>query len=95
VEEYHVTQDLGMTCGGSMSVLYEPMTPPPRLVVFGAGHLSQALCGMASLAGFDVTVCDDRSEWITEKRFPEAKARILGSLLEIVRGIDAATFVAT
>jgi xanthine dehydrogenase accessory factor len=96
VEDYHVTQDLGMTCGGSMTVLFEPMTPPPRLIVFGAGHLSQALCSMASLAGFDVTVCDDRKEWISEERFPEAKERILGSFLEAIdrAGIDAATFVA-
>ena len=96
VEEYHVTRDLGMTCGGSMTVLFEPMTPPPRLIVFGAGHLSQALCSMASLAGFDVTVCDDRMEWITEERFPGAKERIPASFLEAIdrARIDAATFVA-
>ena len=59
-----------MTCGGNMRILFEPMTPPPRLVVFGAGHVSQALCRMAVLAGFDVTVCDEREEWLTEDRFP-------------------------
>ncbi|HET9234175.1 MAG TPA: XdhC family protein, partial [Candidatus Eisenbacteria bacterium] len=73
LHEYHVTHDLGMTCGGSMKLLFESMTPPPRLVIFGAGHVSQALCGMAALAGFDVTVCDDRTEWLTEDRFPDAR----------------------
>ena len=29
--------------------------PPPRLVVIGAVHISQALAPMARLAGFDVT----------------------------------------
>jgi xanthine dehydrogenase accessory factor len=85
-----------MTCGGSMTVLFEPMTPPPRLVIFGAGHLSEALCAMASLAGFDVTVCDDRSEWLSEERFPAAAERLL---LPFAQGVsrtrlDRSTFVA-
>jgi xanthine dehydrogenase accessory factor len=95
-QEYHVTQDLGMTCGGSMTLLFESMTAPPRLVIFGAGHVSQALCGMAVLAGFDVTVCDEREEWLTEDRFPDARERVLGPLAEAVSRvvIDATTFVA-
>jgi xanthine dehydrogenase accessory factor len=85
-----------MSCGGTMRLLFEPMTPPPRLVIFGAGHVSEALCAMASLAGFDVTVCDERQDWLTEDRFPAAKARILGPLEEAVdtAGIDSAVFVA-
>jgi len=96
IHEYHVTQDLGMTCGGSMTLLFESMTPPPRLVIFGAGHVSQALCGMAALAGFDVTACDDREEWLTEERFPEARERILAAPNEALShiAIDGATFVA-
>jgi xanthine dehydrogenase accessory factor len=95
VEEYHVTQDLGMTCGGSMKLLFESMTPPARLVIFGAGHVSQALCGMAALAGFDVTVCDERPEWLTDERFPDARERVLGPLVDAVSrvAIDGATFV--
>ena len=95
VHEYHVTQELGMTCGGSMTLLYESMAPPPRLVIFGAGHVSQALCGMAALAGFDVTVCDERHEWLTEERFPDARERVLGPLADAVPRvkIDGATFV--
>ncbi len=92
-----VVQDLGMSCGGSMNLLYEPMTPPPRLVIFGAGHLSKPLCAMAALAGFDVTVCDEREEWLTAERFPDAKERILASWEVAVEqaGIDGQTFVAS
>ena len=92
VHEYHVTQELGMTCGGSMTLLYESITPPPRLVIFGAGHVSQALCGMGAQAGFDVTVCDEREEWLTEERFPDARNRILGPLADAVArvGVDGA-----
>jgi xanthine dehydrogenase accessory factor len=94
---YDVVQDLGMSCGGTMNVLYEPLTPPPRLVVFGAGHISQALCAVASLAGFDVTVCDEREDWLTEDRFPAAHRRLLAGWEEAVdrAEIDDQTFVAS
>nr|WP_244327944.1 XdhC family protein [Roseibium sp. RKSG952] len=44
--------------------------PPPRVVVIGAVHISQALVPMAQLAGFDITVIDPRTAFATEDRFP-------------------------
>lgn len=43
--------------------------PPPRLVIIGAVHISQALAPMASLAGFEVTIIDPRSAFATTQRF--------------------------
>ena len=43
--------------------------PPPRLVVIGAVHISQALAPMASIAGFDVEVIDPRTAFATPERF--------------------------
>jgi len=45
--------------------------PPPRLVVIGAVHISQALALMARLAGFDVTIIDPRTAFATPERFPD------------------------
>lgn len=44
--------------------------PPPRLVVIGAVHISQALAPMAAIAGFDVTIIDPRTAFATAERFP-------------------------
>jgi len=44
--------------------------PPPRLVVIGAVHITQALVPMAEIAGFDVLVIDPRTAFATEERFP-------------------------
>ncbi len=44
--------------------------PPPRLVVIGAVHISQALAPMAVLAGFDLTIIDPRTAFATKERFP-------------------------
>ncbi|KQT97493.1 XdhC family protein [Rhizobium sp. Leaf453] len=43
--------------------------PPPRIVVIGAVHISQALAGMATLAGFDLSIIDPRSAFATPERF--------------------------
>lgn len=44
--------------------------PPLRLVVVGAVHIAQALCPMAAIAGFAVTVVDPRTAFATPERFP-------------------------
>ncbi len=95
IVRYDVVQDLGMTCGGSMSLTFEPITPSPRLVIFGAGHVAQPLCAVAVLAGFEATVIDERPDWLTEERFPDARERILCSWDEAVdrARIDGHTFV--
>ena len=43
--------------------------PSPRIVVIGAVHISQALCPMAQIAGFDVSVIDPRTAFATPERF--------------------------
>lgn len=44
--------------------------PPPRLVVIGAVHISQALAPMARIAGLDMRVIDPRTAFATPERFP-------------------------
>ncbi|WP_332685041.1 XdhC family protein [Bosea sp. (in: a-proteobacteria)] len=45
--------------------------PPPRLVVTGAVHISQAMAPMAKLLDLDIAVIDPRAAFATPERFPE------------------------
>jgi len=45
--------------------------PPPKLVLIGAVHISQALAPMAKLAGFDTEIIDPRTAFATAERFPD------------------------
>ena len=47
--------------------------PPPRLIVIGAVHISQALAPMAALLDFDVTIIDPRTAFASKERFPDVK----------------------
>lgn len=44
--------------------------PPPKLVITGAVHISQALAPMAKIAGFDAAIVDPRTAFATPERFP-------------------------
>jgi xanthine dehydrogenase accessory factor len=56
------------TPGGE--VFLQVYNPPLRMVVVGAVHIAQALCPMAAIAGFAVTVVDPRTAFATPERFP-------------------------
>jgi xanthine dehydrogenase accessory factor len=45
------------------------LVPPPRIVVIGAVHISQALASMAPVAGFDLSIIDPRTAFATSERF--------------------------
>jgi xanthine dehydrogenase accessory factor len=45
--------------------------PPPRLIITGAVHISQALAPIARLLGYDVTIIDPRTAFATPERFPD------------------------
>jgi len=63
--------DSGLMCGGEVTIFVEPITTP-CLWIFGGGHVSKALCQVAVLAGFRTTVVDDREDYASPERFPEA-----------------------
>lgn len=43
--------------------------PPPRIIVIGAVHISQALARLAPVAGYDITIIDPRTAFATPERF--------------------------
>ncbi len=45
--------------------------PPPRLLVTGAVHISQALAPIAKILGYDVIIVDPRTAFATPERFPD------------------------
>jgi xanthine dehydrogenase accessory factor len=47
--------------------------PPPRLLITGAVHISQALAPLAALLGYDVTIVDPRTAFASPERFPGVK----------------------
>ena len=60
----------GMAEAGGAKYFLTVQLPPPRLVITGAVHISQALAPMARLLGYDVVIVDPRTAFATPERFP-------------------------
>ena len=63
-------------------IFVEVLEKNPHLIILGGGHVSCPVAHMAKMLGFHVTVMDDREEFLTKERFPDADERILGSFDE-------------
>jgi xanthine dehydrogenase accessory factor len=69
---HYKLDELGMSCGGEMSVYIEPMEPPRRIIIYGGGHVAAATARVLKTVGCILTVVDDRDEWANRERFPDA-----------------------
>ncbi len=86
--ETHLTHDLGMCCGGKMRVFLEKHAAAAQLFIFGAGHVGKELAHVAHRVGFRVTVVDDRAEWASRERFPDADALLVRHPAELARTLE-------
>ncbi len=64
--------DNGLICGGQLSIFVEPVIPQPKAFIFGAGHISKSLSKVATIAGFETVIVDNREQFANRERFPEA-----------------------
>lgn len=70
-ERYPLSERAGQCCGGEVTLFYEVFPWLRRsLVIFGAGHVAQALAGLAPWLRADVLLIDARSEEEIEPPLP-------------------------
>ncbi|HLY76991.1 MAG TPA: XdhC/CoxI family protein [Thermoplasmata archaeon] len=62
-------------CGGSVDVAVEYVPAHPNLLLWGGGHVAHALAELLPALEYDFSVADDRPEWVSAERFPEADRR--------------------
>ncbi len=76
-------------------VMLQLFEAPARLVIVGAGHVGYALATIGEIAGFAVTVIDDREEFANRDRFPMAEHVICADVEDALDGIhlDANSYV--
>jgi xanthine dehydrogenase accessory factor len=79
----------------SYQVMIEVHERPATLLVIGGGHVGKALATIGHLCGFAIEVVDDRPQWISAERFPEADRITCGRFEDVLRDypIDSNTYV--
>ncbi len=65
------------------TVMIDPYMPLNELIILGGGHIALPLVSMGRLLGYQVTVVDDRPEFVSSERLSEANRRICCSFDDI------------
>jgi xanthine dehydrogenase accessory factor len=69
--QWSLEKDIGMTCGGIVRVYFEAFNVTRwKIVVFGAGHVANALIDLLQKLDCRITCIDPREEWLA--RLPES-----------------------
>jgi xanthine dehydrogenase accessory factor len=79
--------DVGMICGGKMTVFVEPVLSNYRVMIFGCGHVSRSLAPLLAGLDFRVTVVDDRPEWADASAFPAGVQVVCKAFCELREGL--------
>lgn len=58
-------------------VFVESFTTLPTMVIMGGGHVAKALVSVAKIVGFSICVIDNRPQFASKERFPEAERVVL------------------
>lgn len=64
-------------CGGFVELFFDMIHPRPELLIFGAGHVSQALLEVLAGTAFDCKLIDERAEWIQAAEMKKANLKDL------------------
>lgn len=70
------TTNLNSLCGGRVVVAFEKLEPSPHLLLMGGGHVAQAISEACRLLGWSYSVFDERKEFVSKSKFPDAKELI-------------------
>jgi xanthine dehydrogenase accessory factor len=65
-------EDLGMKCGGEVTVFLDVIRPAARILLYGGGHVGERVAALAAQIGLSTVVVDDREEFASRERFPFA-----------------------
>ncbi len=77
-------------------ILYsEPVSPVKKLLIIGGGHIGRALCQISSFIDFEITVIDERPEFVDKKQLPDAHKVICGNIKHVFNNvlIDKNTYI--
>jgi xanthine dehydrogenase accessory factor len=79
-------------CGGSVEIALEYVPARPNVLLWGGGHVAQALATLLPTLEYDFSVADDRPDWVGADRFPEADRREVVSPERLWEVFDPSTF---
>lgn len=94
-EKWNLQTDIGMTCGGEVTLLFERVWPSQwKIAIFGAGHVAQALTRVLLTLDCHIQCIDPRAEWLDKlEKHPQLEKILLPHPTDHVATLDSSTFI--
>jgi xanthine dehydrogenase accessory factor len=89
---YYKEGALDSLCGGNVQILVEYMAPLPHVLIAGGGHCGLEVARLCDQVGYVHSVLDDRAEYASRERFPNAKRTIHATPEEFFAKEDLAPY---
>jgi xanthine dehydrogenase accessory factor len=91
IENWNLQTDIGMSCGGVVTLLFEFFYSSSwPIVIFGAGHVAQALTKLLSNLNCEITCIDSREDWVS--KLVGVKSICHPEPKDLVKDLDPASF---
>lgn len=88
IESIEANRDNTLKCESKLEVFINVFNEKPKLILVGGGHVSHELYKLGIYSGFSVTIFEDRQEFCTKERFPDASELIYGELAKNLRNYN-------
>jgi xanthine dehydrogenase accessory factor len=83
-----LNQDTGMICGGTLDLFIEPILLPEKVYIFGGGHVGFHVASFVKRIGFEFIIIDERPEFASIDRFPDALMRIVDNPESVANNLE-------
>lgn len=70
-----------------LKLMIDPFLAPHELVILGGGHISRPLAALGHLLGYRIIVVDDRNDFLSPERFPQADKLICCDFNELEKNL--------
>jgi xanthine dehydrogenase accessory factor len=85
----HIDPDQAVgSCGGTLELFVEVLSPEPRLIIAGAGYVAQALARLVASLDFRIVVVDDRRDLADPQSFGEGVELTFGDIPQTIRELE-------
>ncbi|MEJ8553037.1 XdhC family protein [Tepidibacter sp. Z1-5] len=81
-------EDLGAQCGGKAEIFIKIFRPKEKIIIAGGGHIGLKLYEISKTLGLHTVIIDDREEFVSKDRFPQAQELICGNIYEGLKNYD-------
>jgi xanthine dehydrogenase accessory factor len=93
---WNLQKDIGMTCGGEVSMLFEKEASASswNIALFGAGHVSQELTRALLRLDCQLTVIDNRQEWLDKlPKHNKLQTLLRTEMKSVIKSLPSNTFI--